>query len=55
MNKIFIDSNIILYLMDNDVHKRSISEGILLLNPFISAQVLTEVANGGLNMIKKLF
>jgi len=45
MNKIFIDSNIILYLMDNDTHKRSISESILLLNPFISTQVLTEVAN----------
>ena len=31
--------------MDDNIHKRSISEGILLLNPFISTQVLTEVAN----------
>jgi predicted nucleic acid-binding protein len=45
MNKIFVDSNIILYLMDNNIHKRSISEDILLQKPFISAQVLTEVAN----------
>ncbi|MGZ3966036.1 MAG: PIN domain-containing protein [Mucilaginibacter sp.] len=45
MNEIFIDSNIILYLMDSNDHKRSIAQNLLLNSPFISAQVLTEVAN----------
>lgn len=45
MNKIFIDSNIVLYLMDNDAHKRSISQHLLLQHPFINHQVLSEVAN----------
>lgn len=31
--------------MDSDVRKRTIAQDILLLKPFISAQVLTEVAN----------
>ena len=45
MNEIFVDSNIILYLMDSNDHKRSIAQNLLLNSPFISAQVLTEVAN----------
>jgi predicted nucleic acid-binding protein len=45
MNEIFIDSNIILYLMDSDEHKRSIAQNILLKKPCINSQVLTEVAN----------
>ncbi|MBS1533005.1 MAG: PIN domain-containing protein [Bacteroidetes bacterium] len=45
MNEIFIDSNIILYLLDVDKHKRSIAQDLLLKRPCISAQVLTESAN----------
>lgn len=45
MNDIFIDSNIVLYLMDSDLQKRSISKSLLLQQPCISPQVLTEVAN----------
>jgi predicted nucleic acid-binding protein len=45
MSKIFIDSNIILYLMDEDEQKRSVAQQLLLSNPRISAQVLTEVGN----------
>ena len=45
MSKIFIDSNIILYLMDEDERKRFVAQQLLLLKPYISAQVLTEVSN----------
>jgi predicted nucleic acid-binding protein len=45
MNEVFIDSNIVLYLMDSDIRKRAVAQEILLLKPFINAQVLTEVAN----------
>ncbi|MBS1500416.1 MAG: PIN domain-containing protein [Bacteroidetes bacterium] len=45
MNKIFIDSNIVLYILDVDQHKSSIAQKILLSRPLISAQILTEVAN----------
>jgi len=31
--------------MDSNDHKRSIAQNLLLNSPFISAQVLTEVAN----------
>ncbi len=41
----FVDSNIILYLMDDNELKKSVSEKILVARPSISAQILTEVAN----------
>jgi predicted nucleic acid-binding protein len=31
--------------MDSDDHKRSIAQNLLLIQPFINAQVLAEVAN----------
>ena len=45
MSNVFINSNIILYLLDTDLHKQKIAGEILLSNPTISSQVLTEVAN----------
>lgn len=45
MNKVFVDSNILLYLIDTDAHKKNRAADILTLKPCISAQVLTEVAN----------
>jgi len=45
MDNAFVDSNIILYLLDADQQKRTIAENLLLESPLISAQVLTEVAN----------
>ncbi|MEX8547614.1 MAG: PIN domain-containing protein [Mucilaginibacter sp.] len=45
MNNIFVDSNIVLYLMDKDEPKKIISRKLLSTNPNICAQVLTEVAN----------
>ena len=45
MSKVFIDSNIVLYLLDTDLLKQKVAGEILLSNPFLSSQVLTEVAN----------
>jgi len=45
MSKVFIDSNIVLYLLDTDLQKQKIAGEIILSNPTLSAQVLTEVAN----------
>jgi len=45
MNEAFVDSNIILYLMDDDDRKKSIASQILSERPFINSQVLAEVAN----------
>jgi len=45
MNRIFVDSNIVLYLMDEDERKKEISRKILSNSPSICAQVLTEVVN----------
>jgi len=44
-SKIFVDSNIILYLFDVDKTKRYVAEQLLLKKLLVSAQVLTEVAN----------
>jgi predicted nucleic acid-binding protein len=45
MSKAFIDSNIVLYLLDTDLRKQKLAGKILLANPTLSSQVLTEVAN----------
>ncbi len=45
MNNFFVDSNIVLYLIDKDEPKKIISRKLLSNDPYISAQVLTEVAN----------
>ncbi|WP_221394453.1 PIN domain-containing protein [Dyadobacter sp. NIV53] len=41
----FIDSNIILYLLDKDNSKKEIAEKIMAGSPFLNAQVLVEVGN----------
>ena len=45
MNDIFVDSNIVLYLMDEEERKKHISRKILSNSPSICVQVLVEVAN----------
>jgi predicted nucleic acid-binding protein len=46
MNKIALDTNVLLYLYDaNDHAKRRISEGIVSSNPIISTQVVSEFIN----------
>ncbi|MCE7059993.1 PIN domain-containing protein [Dyadobacter sp. CY343] len=44
-NKIFLDSNVILYLFDSLETKRSISQNLLSQSPLINPQVLVEVGN----------
>ncbi|WP_020205449.1 MULTISPECIES: PIN domain-containing protein [Cupriavidus] len=44
-NKIFVDSNIVLYLLSADEAKAGRSEALLKLRPTISVQVLNEVTN----------
>lgn len=45
MSDIFIDSNIILYLLDTDLRKSLIAKEILAKKPLINSQVLVEVIN----------
>ena len=44
-NKIFLDSNIILYLFDLDQDKISISQNLIAQNPIINSQILVKVGN----------
>ena len=44
-NKIFIDTNVLLYLLSADTRKADRSEEILGIGGYISVQVLNEVAN----------
>jgi predicted nucleic acid-binding protein len=44
-NKVFVDSNIIIYLFDKPSFKEDISTTLLQNHPFINAQVLAEVGN----------
>ncbi len=44
-DKYFIDSNICLYLLDNDFAKKDIAKAALKTNPTISTQVINENVN----------
>jgi predicted nucleic acid-binding protein len=50
-DRCFIDSNICLYLLGNDLKKKNIAKEILLLDSYISTQVLNE----NINIIFKKF
>ncbi len=43
--KVFIDSNVILYLLSTNAKKANAAESILLTGGLISVQVLNEIAN----------
>ncbi|WP_438393411.1 PIN domain-containing protein [Caballeronia sp. DA-9] len=45
MTKVFLDSNIVLYLLSSDTTKANRAEGLVAEGGFISVQVLNEVAN----------
>lgn len=45
LSNAFVDSNIILYLLDNDSKKKEKAEKIVADSPFINSQVLVEVGN----------
>jgi len=44
-DKIFVDTNVLLYLLSNDLEKKSIAKEILKSNYHISIQVLNEFSN----------
>jgi predicted nucleic acid-binding protein len=44
-NKVFVDSNVVLYLLSADAAKADRSEALLKLRPMISVQVLNEVTS----------
>lgn len=43
--KVFVDSNVVLYLLSGDATKADRAEALLQLRPTISVQVLNEVTN----------
>jgi predicted nucleic acid-binding protein len=52
MSRIFLDSNIILYLMSADTHKADTAQSLLSQSPCISVQVLNEVTSVCLRKLK---
>ena len=52
-DKVFLDSNICLYLISEDSPKKQVAEVLLgLPNPVISSQVLSETINVGIKKLK---
>lgn len=52
MNKPFIDSNVVLYLLSDDARKADKAEALLQAGGFASVQVLNEVASVCLRKLK---
>jgi predicted nucleic acid-binding protein len=52
MSRIFLDSNIILYLLSADTHKADTAQSLLSQAPCISVQVLNEVTSVCLRKLK---
>ena len=50
--ELFIDSNVVLYLLSEDTAKADEVEALLLLKPVISVQVLNEVTNVCIRKLK---
>ena len=51
-DKCFVDTNVLLYLLSDDVRKKSISKELLLQYPVISLQVINELSNVCLRKFK---
>ncbi len=53
MNKIALDTNVLIYLFDaNDILKREKADTLILSNPFIPAQVISEFLNVSKRLLK---
>ncbi len=50
-DKIFTDTNVLLYLLSNDASKKNIAKNIIRQTPVISIQVLNEAANVSLRKL----
>lgn len=44
-DKLFVDTNVLLYLLSDDEHKKSRAKDVLLTYPLISTQVINEFSN----------
>jgi len=44
-DKVFLDTNVVLYALDKSSYKQEISMNLLKSNPIISTQVLNEFSN----------
>ena len=51
-DKLFADTNVLLYLLSDDVHKKSCAKDILLTYPLISTQVINEFSNVCIRKLK---
>lgn len=52
MSKLFLDSNVLLYLLSDDAAKADMVEALLLQTPIISVQVLNEITSVCLRKLK---
>lgn len=50
--KIFLDTNIVLYAVGQDTHKKTVARQILASSPVVSAQVINECVNVCLKKFK---
>jgi predicted nucleic acid-binding protein len=50
--KVFVDTNVFLYLLSDNTDKKVTSKKILMSNPFISTQVLNEFSNISIKKFK---
>ncbi len=51
-DKFFLDSNIVIYALGDDLKKKSIAQDLLSQKPVLSTQVLTEVSQVSLRKLK---
>ena len=51
-DKFFVDTNVFLYLLSNDINKKTIAKKILASNLHISTQVINEFSNISLKKFK---
>lgn len=49
---IFVDTNLVLYTLGKDAHKKAIARQILAVHPILSAQVINETINVCLRRFK---
>lgn len=50
--KIFLDTNIVLYAIGQDPHKKAVARRLIAANPMVSAQVINESVNVCLKKFK---
>lgn len=49
---VFVDTNLVLYTLDEDAHKKAVARNLLAKRPLVSAQVINEAVNVCLRRFK---